>query len=53
MIELAGDLVTTLVPYGFVFATFHDPWIAGLWIAVGVTIRWYRRHWDKPPFKAD
>jgi hypothetical protein len=51
MIELVGNIITVIGPAGIAYWLFADPWIAGVWAVVGLTVRWYRRHWHKPPYE--
>jgi hypothetical protein len=51
MRELAGDVLTVIGPAALAYWAFGDPLLAGLWAVVGLTIRWYRRRWNKPPYK--
>jgi hypothetical protein len=44
MRELAGDIVTVIGPAAVAYWLLGDPWIAGLFALIGLTIRWYRRH---------
>jgi hypothetical protein len=53
VMELLGDVVVVCGPAGPVFWAFRDPWLSGLWIVVGLTVRWYQRHWARPPYNGD
>jgi hypothetical protein len=41
--ELAGDLITVIGPAAVAWWLFHDPYIAGVWVAVGISVRWAKR----------
>jgi len=51
MKELAVDLAIVIGPASVVYCLIGDPWVAALWIVVGVSIRWYQRHWQQPPYR--
>jgi hypothetical protein len=50
MKELATDIAIVLGPAAGAYYLMGDPWISALWIIVGLTVRWYQRHWQEPPY---
>jgi hypothetical protein len=50
MKELAVDLAIVIGPACVVYYLIGDPWISALWAFVGVTVRWYQRRWQQPPY---
>jgi hypothetical protein len=51
MKELVADLAIVIGPACVVYYLIGDPWISVLWSIVGVSIRWYQRHWQRPPYR--
>jgi hypothetical protein len=51
MMELAGDILVVLGPAAVAYYLIGDPWISATWTIVGLTIRWYRRRWPRPPYR--
>jgi hypothetical protein len=49
--ELATDLAIVIGPAGIVYYLIGDPWVSALWVFVGVTVRWYQRRWQQPPYR--
>jgi hypothetical protein len=49
--ELAGDILAVCCPSGFVHWLFGDPWVTFTWVVAGLVLRWYQRHWQKPPYR--
>jgi hypothetical protein len=45
MKELAADIAIVIGPAAGAYYLIGDPWISALWIVVGLTARWYQRHW--------
>jgi hypothetical protein len=50
MMELATDIAIVVGPAGVVYYLIGDPWVSALWIIVGVSIRWYQRRLQEPPY---
>jgi hypothetical protein len=50
MKELATDIAIVIGPAAVVYYLIGDPWVAVLWSIVGLSIRWYQRHWQLPPY---
>jgi hypothetical protein len=48
MKELATDIAIVIGPAGVVYYLIGDPWVAVLWSIVGLSVRWYQRHWQRP-----
>jgi hypothetical protein len=44
MKELAADILIVCGPAAVAWWLLGDPWLSGLWIIVGLTVRWYQRH---------
>jgi hypothetical protein len=49
MSELAADIVVVIGPAIVVYYLIGDPWISVVWSIVGLSLRWYQRHWRQPP----
>jgi hypothetical protein len=50
MKELAGDLLIICGPAALFYWTLEDPVVSGVWVVVGVVIRWYQRRRNRPPY---
>jgi hypothetical protein len=50
MKELAADIAIVIGPASVVYYLIGDPWVSAVWIIVGLTVRWYQRHWQEPPY---
>jgi hypothetical protein len=50
MKELAIDIAVVIGPAGAVYYLIGDQWVAVLWSIVGLSVRWYQRHWRHPPY---
>jgi hypothetical protein len=53
MKELAADIAIVIGPASIVYYLFGDPWISAVWAIVGLTVRWYQRRWQQPPYGGD
>jgi hypothetical protein len=51
--EPVTDIVVVIGPAAVVYYLIGDPWISATWSIVGLTVRWYQRHWKEPPYGGD
>ena len=53
MSELFGDLFYPLAPAALTWWIFQDPWISGIWCALGIGVRFDKRRGRESAYNRD